>query len=70
MPFKNHVDLNMFGSLPLELYWVTKDERYKELGLPYADTQWEVPADAKPIEKSGQGKATLGRPAFGLTTCI
>lgn len=41
----------MFGSLPLELYWVTKDERYKELGLPYADTQWEVPEDAKPSEK-------------------
>lgn len=51
LPIKNHVDLNMFGSLPLELYWVTKDERYKELGLPYADTQWEVPADAKPAEK-------------------
>ena len=47
LPIKNHVDLNMFGSLPLELYWVTKDERYKELGLPYADTQWEVPKDAK-----------------------
>lgn len=51
LPIKNHVDLNMFGSLPLELYWVTKDERYKELGLPYADTQWEVPEDAKPSEK-------------------
>ena len=42
----------MFGSLPLELYWVTKDERYKEVGLPYADTQWEVPEDAKPEEKA------------------
>ena len=51
LPIKNHVDLNMFGSLHLELYWVTKDERYKELGLPYADTQWEVPEDAKPSEK-------------------
>ena len=50
LPIKNHVDLNMFGSLPLELYWVTKDERYKELGLPYADTQWEVPEYAKPSE--------------------
>lgn len=52
LPIKNHVDLNMFGSLPLELYWVTKDERYKEVGLPYADTQWEVPEDAKPDEKA------------------
>ena len=52
LPIKNHVDLNMFGSLPLELYWVTGDERYKTLGLPYADTQWELPADAKPEEKA------------------
>lgn len=38
-------------SLVLELYKVTKEERYKELGLIYADTQWEVPANAKPKEK-------------------
>lgn len=56
LPIKNHVDLNMFGSLPLELYWVTKDERYKEVGLPYADTQWEVPANAKPAEKEWADK--------------
>lgn len=51
LPIKNHVDLNMFGSLPLEFYQVTRDKRYLDLGLPYADTQWEVPADAKPQEK-------------------
>ncbi|WP_080902636.1 glycoside hydrolase family 105 protein [Parabacteroides sp. Marseille-P3160] len=52
LPIKNHVDLNMFGCLPLELYQVMKDKRYLELGLPYADTQWEVPEDAKPEEKA------------------
>ena len=51
LPIKNHVDLNMFGSLPLELYQLTKEKRYFELGLPYADTQWEVPDNAKPEEK-------------------
>ncbi|WP_423129940.1 glycoside hydrolase family 88/105 protein [Gaoshiqia sp. Z1-71] len=51
LPIKNHVDLNMFGSLPLELYQITKEKRYFELGLPYADTQWEVPDNAKPEEK-------------------
>ncbi|MBC9796482.1 glycoside hydrolase family 88/105 protein [Sinomicrobium weinanense] len=51
LPIKNHVDLNMFGSLPLTLYQITKDKRYRELGIPYADTQWEVPEDAKPGEK-------------------
>ena len=50
-PIMNHVDVNMFGSLPLELYLVTKDKKYWYLGLPYADSQWKVPANAKPEEK-------------------
>ena len=44
LPIMNHVDVNMFGSLPLELYKITKDQRYLDLGLPYADTQWQLPA--------------------------
>lgn len=51
LPIKNHVDLNMFGSLPLELYHLTKEKKYLYLGLPYADTQWETPDNAKPDEK-------------------
>ena len=50
-PIMNHVDLNMFGSIPLDMYRVTKDKKYWYLGLPYADSQWEVPANAKPKEK-------------------
>lgn len=56
LPIKNHVDLNMFGSLPLEFYRVTKDKRYLELGMPYADTQWECPENAKPKEKEWADK--------------
>ncbi|WP_238387292.1 glycoside hydrolase family 88/105 protein [Sphingobacterium olei] len=56
LPIKNHVDLNMFGSLPLEFYQVTKEKRYYELGMPYADTQWEVPENAKPEEKEWANK--------------
>jgi len=46
----------MFGSLPLTLYRITEDKRYFDLGLPYADTQWEVPANAKPEEKAWADK--------------
>lgn len=56
LPIQNHVDLNMFGSLPLELYQITKNKKYLELGLPYADTQWEVPSNAKAEEKSWADK--------------
>ena len=47
LPKKTHVDWNMFGSLALEFYRVTKEKRYLELGLSYADTQWELPENAK-----------------------
>ena len=56
LPIKNHVDVNMFGSLPLELYKITKDQRYLDLGLPYADTQWQLPENAKPKEKEWDQK--------------
>lgn len=42
-PKANHVDNNVFGALPLELYMQTKDEKYLEMGMRYADTQWNVP---------------------------
>ena len=42
-PVGQHVDYSMFGSLPLELYMITKDKRYLDLGLRYADAQWSKP---------------------------
>lgn len=56
LPIKNHVDLNMFGCLPLEFYHITKDKKYLELGLPYADTQWEVPQEASTEQKEWANK--------------
>lgn len=56
LPIMNHVDLNMFGSLPLEFYRVTKEKRYRELGMPYADTQWAAPENAKQKEKEWHDK--------------
>lgn len=52
LPPMNHVDYNMFGSIALKLYQVTKDKRYLDLGLAYADTQWELPAKANKEEKA------------------
>ncbi|QPH41801.1 glycoside hydrolase family 88 protein [Pedobacter endophyticus] len=56
LPPMNHVDYNMFGSLAFKLYEITKDERYKKIGLAYADSQWELPQNAKRIEKSWADK--------------
>ena len=56
LPVMNHVDLNMFGCLPLEFYLVTRDPRFLELGLPYADTQWTLPEDATDEQKDRAAK--------------
>jgi unsaturated rhamnogalacturonyl hydrolase len=42
-PKGEHVDFSMFGALPLELYMLTSDKRYLDLGLSYADAQWARP---------------------------
>ena len=47
-----HVDNNVFGTLPLELYIKTKQQKYLDLGLKYADSQWKAPETAKPVEKA------------------
>lgn len=42
---KTHVDHSVMGSLPLQLYLATGDERYKMLGLTFADRQWDNPRE-------------------------
>ena len=39
----NHVDANVYGILPLELYMHNKQERFFEQGIVLADGQWENP---------------------------
>jgi len=40
---KDHLDYAIFGSVPLEIYLLNGDKRCLELGLEYADAQWEEP---------------------------
>ncbi len=47
LPKMNHVDHNVVGSVPLEIYMQRGDQRCRDLGMRYADSQWELPADAK-----------------------
>ena len=53
LPRMNHVDHNVVGAVPLELYIQKKgDQRYYDLGMRYAETQWEAPVDATPEQKA------------------
>lgn len=56
VPVPLNVDLSMFGSLPLELYKITGEQRYLDLGMSYAESQWALPADATEMQKSWAGK--------------
>ncbi|MBK9991727.1 MAG: glycoside hydrolase family 88 protein [Verrucomicrobia bacterium] len=43
IPAAIHVDLSVFGAVPLELYIQNRDTRYLALGQWCADTQWALP---------------------------
>jgi rhamnogalacturonyl hydrolase YesR len=43
IPVPNHVDNTVFGSVPLELYLLTKNQKYLNLGKSMADRQWGAP---------------------------
>lgn len=40
-----HVDLTVFGAIPLQIYLQTASSRALDLGLRYADTQWRMATD-------------------------
>ena len=43
VPRSNHVDADVFGALPLELYRQTHRYQYRLMGLAFADGQWDNP---------------------------
>lgn len=47
LPRAVHVDQSVFGTVPLELYRTTGNQRYLAEGLRFADAQWTVPAGKK-----------------------
>jgi rhamnogalacturonyl hydrolase YesR len=40
---ERHVDFHVFGVLPLEIYLLNGDKRYRDFGIHMADDQWENP---------------------------
>lgn len=50
----NHVDFSVFGSVPLRVAQISGDPRATEMGLRFADHQWEMPDPENP---GGNGNA-------------
>jgi rhamnogalacturonyl hydrolase YesR len=47
VPKPNNVDATVFGSVPLEIYIQSKEQKYLDLGKMLADKQWETPVGGK-----------------------
>ncbi len=43
IPVPDHVDYTVFGSVPLELYLQTHQQKYLDMGKKIADKQWSAP---------------------------
>ena len=43
LPGIDHVDHNVFGTVPLQLFQLTGNKAYRSMGLWYADSQWLKP---------------------------
>ncbi len=41
----SHVDHNVMGIVPFQIYLINQDKRYLELALTFADQQWENPTE-------------------------
>lgn len=52
IPIPDHVDYTVFGSVPLELYIQTKEQKYFDLGISIADKQWGPPEGPRVTEMS------------------
>jgi rhamnogalacturonyl hydrolase YesR len=48
LPNPGHVDNNVFGAVPFELFKQTDKQEYLQIAIPYADKQWSLPANPKP----------------------
>lgn len=43
VPKPVHVDATVYGVIPLELYMQTGNKNYLDIGINYANAQWEIP---------------------------
>ena len=45
IPRPAHVDANVFGAIPCELYMQTGETQFLDMGIMFAEAQWTLPSD-------------------------
>lgn len=68
-PIMNHVDLNMFGSLPLDMYRVTRIRNTCILDCLMPTLSGKFPQMQSLKKRNGLKKGIPGRHVCGLMTC-
>jgi rhamnogalacturonyl hydrolase YesR len=61
VPAAVNVDNTIFGSVPLEIYLETREQKYLDLGKSFADKQWETPQGAAGARLSPEAAAAVER---------
>lgn len=52
IPKPDHVDHTVFGTVPLEIYMLTRQKKYLTMGLTFPDAQWGNPQGSHVNDKS------------------
>ena len=60
IPNPGHVDSNVFGAIPCELYMQTREKQFLDMGIMFADTQWTLP-DNVAADRKGEYQKLLGQ---------
>jgi unsaturated rhamnogalacturonyl hydrolase len=60
------VDHTVFGAVPLELFRQTGNYVYWDIGLPFADKQWEMPVQQKPEYREWLNKGLSWQTRFWI----
>ena len=63
MPKADNVEHSVFGAVPMELYLQTNQNRFLDVGKPFADDEWTLPEAPKPEQQvlAGRGLSWQSR---------
>ena len=66
VPAPDHVDHTVFGAVPLELFRQTGNQVYADMGLVFANRQWEMPERQRPEYRNYSDKGLSWQTRFWI----
>jgi len=66
IPRPDHVDNNVFGTVPFELFLLYRKQEYLQAALPFSDKQWALPSNAGPKGRALQAQGFSWQTRFWI----